>query len=246
MQNALFVGVSAQAALTRELDVIANNMANVSTTGFKARNARFQEFLMPVASADSFSGVDRRISYVIDNGTPLDLTQGSIEPDGNPMHVAVRGEAFLSVQTPNGIRYTRNGAFELNAAGTLVNSDGYAVQGDSGPIAIGQQETGLSVAPDGTVSTNLGTRGKIKLVTFAKPQGLKSEGANLFSSDEQPKAAGIEGRLESGALERSNVKPVIEMTRLMDVNRSYAMVSSVISRLDDLRGTAIRRLADVA
>ena len=246
MQNALFVGVSAQTALARELDVIANNMANVSTTGFKGRSARFQEYLMPVASADSFQRQDRRVSYVIDQGTPLDLSQGSIEPDGNPMHVAVRGDAFLAVQTPSGLRYTRNGAFELDPQGNLVNSDGFAVQGDGGAITIGQQETGLSIAPDGTVSTNLGVRGRVQLVRFADPRTLKNEGANLFSSETPGQPAGAEGRLEPGALERSNVKPVIEMTRLMDVNRTYSMVSSIVSRLDDLRGTAIRRLADIA
>ncbi|MER2265512.1 flagellar basal-body rod protein FlgF [Methylobacterium oxalidis] len=246
MQNALFVGVSSQVALQRELAVIANNMANVSTTGFKARNARFQEYLMPVASADSFKTSDRRLSYVIDQGTTLDLGQGPIEQTGNPLHVAVRGEAFLTVQTAQGLRYTRNGAFEFDPQGNLVTSDGYAVQGEAGPIAIGPQETGVQIGPDGTVSTNLGVRGRIRLVTFANPQRLQNEGANLYSSPDQPQPAGIAGRLESGALERSNVKPVIEMTRLMDVNRSYAMVSSVISRLDDLRGTAIRRLADVA
>lgn len=246
MQNALFVGVSAQAALARELDVIANNMANVSTTGFKARNSRFQEYLMPVASADSFQTRDRRVSYVIDTGTPLDLTQGPIEPDGNPIHVAVKGDAFLVVRTPAGERYTRNGAFEVDAQGNLVNSDGHVVQGDSGPITISQQETGLAIGPDGTVSTNLGVRGKVRMVKFDRPQSLTNEGVNLFSSRTQPLPAGIDGRLESGALERSNVRPVVEMTRLMDVNRSYTMVSSVISRLDELRGTAIRRLADVA
>ena len=246
MQNALFVGVSAQAALARELDVIANNMANVSTTGFKARNARFEEYLMPTASADSFRSPDRRISYVVDAGTPLDLTQGPVEADGNPVHVAVRGDAFLVVQTPAGERYTRNGAFELGAQSSLVNSDGYTVQGESGPITVSPQETGLSIAPDGTVSTNLGVRGRVRMVRFDRAQALTSEGGNLFSSKERPLPAGLDGRLEPGALERSNVKPVIEMTRLMDVNRSYAMVSSVISRLDDLRGTAIRRLADVA
>ena len=246
MQNALFVGVSSQVALQRELDVIANNMANVSTTGFKGRSTRFQEYLMPTASADSFQTPDRRVSYVIDQGTALDLGQGAIEPDGNPLHVAVNGEAFLGVQTPQGVRYTRNGAFEIDAKGTLVNSDGYAVQGEGGPITINAQETGLSIGPDGTVSTDLGVRGRVRLVTFANPQRLTNEGANLYASTEQPQPAGIKGRLESGALERSNVKPVLEMTRLMDVNRTYAMVSSVITRLDDLRGTAIRRLADVA
>lgn len=246
MQNALLVGVSSQVALQRELDVIANNMANISTNGFKGRNTRFQEYLMPVASAESFKKPDRRVSYVIDQGTALDLAQGSIEQTGNPLHVAVRGEAFLVVRTPNGDRYTRNGAFETDARGTLVTSDGYPVQGDGGPIQINPQETGIAIGPDGTVSTNLGIRGRVRLVTFANPQALANEGANLYASTAPPQAAGLAGRVEAGALERSNVKPVLEMTRLMDVNRTYTMVSGVISRLDDLRGTAIRRLADVA
>lgn len=246
MQNALFVGVSSQIALQRELDVIANNMANVSTTGFKARNTRFQEYLMPVASADSFATPDRRLSYVIDQGTTLDLGQGPIEQTGNPLNVAVKGPAFIAVQGKGGERYTRNGAFEVNAQGALVTSDGYPVIGDGGPITVNPQETGLSIGSDGTVSTNLGIRGKVKLVTFSDPRRLTNEGANLYASPEPARPAGLDGRLESGALERSNVRPVLEMTRLMDVNRSYAMISSVISRLDDLRGTAIRRLADVA
>jgi len=245
MQNAMLVGVSTQVALQRELEVVANNMANASTTGFKARNSRFQEYLMPVASADSFQKQDRRVSYVIDQGTDLDLGQGPIEQTGNPLNVAVRGEAFLVVRTPSGDRYTRNGAFETNAQGTLVNSDGYTVQGEAGPIQIGQQETGLSIGP-GTVSTNLGIRGRVRLVTFANPQALTNEGANLYASTAAPIPAGVAGRLEPGALERSNVKPVVEMTRLMDVNRTYSMVSGVISRLDELRGTAIRRLSEIA
>lgn len=246
MQNALFIGVSSQVALQREMDVIANNMANVSTTGFKGRSSRFQEYLMPVASADSFQRQDRRVSYVIDQGTALDLAQGPIELTGNPLHVAVRGEAFLVVRGPDGDRYTRNGAFETNAQGTLVNSDGFPVQGDGGPIQIGPQETGIAIGPDGTVSTNVGIRGRVRLVTFANPQTLTNEGANLYASPTPPQAAGLAGRLESGSLERSNVKPVVEMTRLMDVNRTYTMVSGVITRLDDLRGRAISRLAEIA
>ncbi len=246
MQNALLVGVSSQMALQRELDVIGNNMANVSTTGFKARSSRFQEYLMPVASADSFARPDRRLSYVIDQGTTLDLGQGPIEQTGNPLNVAIKGSAFIAVQSAQGERYTRNGAFEINAQGTLVTSDGDPVVGDGGPISINAQETGLAIGSDGTVSTNLGIRGKIKLVTFANPQRLTNEGGNLYASPEAATPAGLEGRVEAGALERSNVRPVIEMTRLMDVNRSYTMVSSMITRLDELRGTAISRLANVA
>lgn len=246
MQNALFVGVSSQVALQRELDVIANNMANISTNGFKGRNSRFQEYLMPVASADSFSRPDRRLSYVIDQGTTLDLSQGPIEQTGNPLDVAVKGSAFIAVQAQGGERYTRNGSLSVNAQGQLVTSDGYPVAGDGGPITVNPQETGLSIGTDGTVSTNLGIRGRIKLVTFANPGALVNEGGNLYSSTAPARPAGLDGRLESGALERSNVSPVLEMTRLMDVNRSYAMVTSIISRMDELRGSAISKLANVA
>ena len=100
MENALLIGLSRQVALGRELDVIANNMANVTTNGFKARSSRFREYLMPVASAESFPRPDRRLSYVIDAGTPLDIRSGAIEHTGNPLDVAIKGDAFLAVQTP--------------------------------------------------------------------------------------------------------------------------------------------------
>jgi flagellar basal-body rod protein FlgF len=245
VQNAQLIGLSSQMALGRELEVIANNMANVTTTGFKARATRFQEYLMPKASAETFQRPDRRLSYVIDSGTPLDLSQGPVEATGNPLNAAIRGEAFFAVQTPQGERYTRNGAFELNAQGQIVTSDGYPVLGEGGPIQIGQQETGLGLGPDGTVSTNQGTRGKLRLVTFANPQGLTNAGSNLYSSNTPAQPAGPQGRIEPGALERSNVRPVVAMSRMLEVNRTYQLVSDTVSRLDSLRGQAIQRLADV-
>ena len=189
MENALLIGLSRQAALGRELDVIANNMANVTTNGFKARNARFREYLMPAARADAFPRSDQQLSYVIDAGTPLDLSSGSIEATGNPLHAAIRGDAFFAVQTQAGERYTRNGAFEINSRGELVTSDGHIVLGQSGPITVGPEESGASITPDGRLTTNQGERGRIRLVRFAAPQLLKNEGANLFSAVE-PAAAG--------------------------------------------------------
>jgi flagellar basal-body rod protein FlgF len=245
MQNAILIGVSRQVALARELDVIANNVANVNTNGFKARQARFQEYLMPKASADAFPRSDRRLSYVVDNGTPLDTSAGAIERTGNPLDVAVSGDGFLAVQTPAGERYTRNGALQVDAQGRLVTSDGHPVLGDNGPISFSPQESGAAVAPDGTVSTTQGQRGKIRLVRFASPQSLENAGANLFSSTAPAQAAGNAVRLEPGAIERSNVKPVLEMSRLIDVNRTYTAVSGMVQRLDDLKRSAIQRLADV-
>ena len=246
MENALLIGLSRQVALGRELDVIANNMANVTTNGFKARASRFREYLMPVASAESFPRPDRKLSYVIDAGTPLDTSSGAIEYTGNPLDVAIKGDGFLAVQTPQGERYTRNGALELNPQGQLVTSDGHAVLGDNGPITFTPQESGIEIAPDGTVTSDQGQRGRIRLVSFENPQLLRNQGTNLFSSPNVGQAAGATSRLEPRAIERSNVKPVIEMSRLIEVNRSYSSVAGMVGRLDELRRTAISRLADNA
>lgn len=246
MQNAILIGVSRQTALARELDVIANNVANINTNGFKARQARFQEYVMPKASAEAFPRADRKLSYVVDSGTPLDLSNGTIERTGNPLDVAVSGNAFIAVQTAAGERYTRNGALQVDGQGRLVTSDGHAVMGDNGPISFSPQETGAAVGADGTVSTNQGQRGKIRLVRFADAKSLENAGGNLFSSTAAPQPAGPLARLETGAIERSNVKPVLEMSRLIDVNRTYTMVSGMVQRLDDLKRSAIQRLADVS
>jgi flagellar basal-body rod protein FlgF len=246
VENALLIGLSRQVALGRELDVIANNMANVTTNGFKARAARFREYLMPVASAETFPRVDRRLSYVIDAGTPLDTGAGAIEHTGNPLDVAIKGDAFLVVQTPAGERYTRNGALEINRQGQLVTSDGHPVLGENGPIVFTPEESGFNIAPDGTVTSDQGERGQLRLVRFDNPQTLRNEGANIFGSAAQALPAGATNRLQSGAIERSNVKPVIEMSRLIEVNRSYSSVAGMVGRMDELRRTAISRLADNA
>jgi flagellar basal-body rod protein FlgF len=243
MENALLIGLSRQTALGRELDVIANNMANVTTNGFKARQARFHEYLMENARADAFPLPDQVMSYVIDAGTPLDLSTGAIEATGNPLHAAIKGEGFFVVQTDAGERYTRNGAFELDSQGRLVTSDGHVVLGQSGPIAIGPEETGVAIAPDGAVTSSQGERGRLRVVQFLNPQQLANEGANLFSATEQPQPA-ADARVEGGALERSNVNAVIEMSRLIEVNRSYTSIANMIGRLDELRRSAISRLAD--
>jgi flagellar basal-body rod protein FlgF len=245
MENALLIGLSRQAALGRELDVIANNMANVTTNGFKARNARFREFLMPTARADAFARPDQQLSYVIDAGTPLDVTAGSIEMTGNPLNAAIKGDGFFAVQTAAGERYTRDGAFEIDGRGRLVTSDGHQVLGQNGPITIGPEDTNVSIAPDGTVLTTQGERGRLRVVRFANAQSLTNEGANLFASA-QPAQPDTASRVLSGAIERSNVKPVLEMSRLIDVNRSYTSISSMISRMDELRRSAISRLADAS
>lgn len=245
MENALLIGLSRQVGLARELEVIANNVANMNTTGFKARSLRFEEYLMPTASADAFMTPDKPLSYVVDKGSGLDFSGGAIERTGNPLDIAVKGDGVIAVSTPQGERYTRNGALQVNERGELVTSDGYRVLGDGGPITFDATETGIGIGKDGTVSSNLGPKGKIKLMAVPNPGQLQNAGFNLYSASSPLTAAGRDVMVESGAVEHSNVKPVIEMSRLIEVNRTYSTIAALLQRNDELSRTAVERLAAV-
>ncbi|WP_342361517.1 flagellar basal-body rod protein FlgF [Terrarubrum flagellatum] len=245
MENALLIGLSRQMALAREADVIANNVANVNTNGFKARSQRFEEYLMPVAKADSFPGAGQRLSYVLDGGVGLDVTQGAIERTGNPLDLAIQGDAFFTVQTPAGERYTRDGAFTLNSAGELVNASGFKVVGDGGVITFSPQDGDIEIGADGVINTKQGPRGQIKLVSFDNSRLLTSEGDNLFSSTAPSRPVGKDVKVSAGSVERSNVKPILAMSRLMEVTRAYQNITNMIQRTDELRGSAIQKLADM-
>lgn len=243
MENVSLISASRQMALRRELDVIANNIANVNTNGFKRRLAETREHQMPIASEGEFKGDDRKVSFTIEQGTILDTSVGTLEPTGNPLDVALSPDAYFTVRTPQGDRYTRNGALMLNANGELVNSDGHALLGDQGAFQFGSEETGITVASDGTVMTANGPRGKLRLASFANQQSLENVGANLFTSNSQPEPA-RSVRAQAGYVERSNVSPVLEMSRMIEVNRQYQNIANMMNRGDEVRRTAIQKLGE--
>ncbi len=244
MENVLLITLSRQMALRRELDVIANNVANVQTNGFKRRMSDTTEFQMPVASDDTFKrGSDRRISFVVDRGTPLDTSSGQLEPTGNPMDVAINGDAYFVVQTPQGERYTRNGAMMLNSQGQMVNSDGHVIVGEQGPYQFGSEERDIRIASDGTVSSSTGTRGKLRLVSFQNQQLLENAGANLFTTT-APAQPALQARVQSGYVERSNVRPVVEISRMIEVTRQYQNIANLMSKTDETRRNAIQKLGE--
>jgi flagellar basal-body rod protein FlgF len=246
MENAFLIGLSRQAALAREIDVVANNVANVDTNGFKRRSTVFEEHLMPNARHEEFRGRDRRLSYVWDKGTALAYSQGSLERTGNPLDVAIQGDPLFAVRTPGGERYTRNGSLAVNNRGELVNSDGHAMVTDQGSLTIGPTETDIKIANDGSITTSAGPRGKLKLVKVPNPQLLRNEGQNLFSTAAPLQLAEARDyRLVVGEIEKSNVKAVQEISRLMELSRAYQNVTSLMQRTDEIRRSAISRLADV-
>lgn len=250
MHNSLLVGLSRQVTLERQMDVIANNVANVNTNGFKADRSLFQEFLAGGAREDNFmAGRDRRISHVMDRATFRDLSQGAFEPTKNPLDVAIDGGGFFVVQTPQGERYTRDGSFQINNQGQLVNSSGYPVLGTGGPIQFQQTDKQINIAADGNVTVIEGTarvdsvRGKLRVVKFASPQALEKQGANLFSGTGATQDTASVVR--QGFVEKSNVNSVLEMSRLIEVNRTYSHIATLLQQQHDLHRSAIDKLADV-
>lgn len=243
IENAQLIGLSRQMALQRQMDVVANNLANINSTGFKAEAILFEEYVMPVASDRTFPSGSQQLSYVQDWATMHDLTAGSMTQTGNPLDVALSGEGFLSVEAPEGTRYTRNGALEINSEGVLVTQNGFPILSDGGnPIVFGADETGISITADGEITSSAGNKGRLAVVEFENPQELTRTGDTMFAGG-TPLAAATT-RVVQGALERSNVSGVGEMTEMIRVTRAYSSLADLMNKQDELRRSAIQRLGD--
>jgi flagellar basal-body rod protein FlgF/flagellar basal-body rod protein FlgG len=253
MENNSLVGLSAQMALRRQLDVVANNIANLNTTGYKADNTVFQEYLSPVARENRFGGADARLRFVHDRATWHDFGQGSLQQTGNPLDLAIEGSAFLVLQTERGERYTRSGALQINAQGQLVSVDGSPVLGDNGPIVFQPLDRDIAITPDGRITVTEGAnikteslRGKLRLVSFEQVHRLQKDGAAAFlAPDGVVPQVDAQAKVIQGAIEKSNVNGVLEMTRMIEITRAYAQSASLLQQQSDLRRNAIDRLAEV-
>jgi flagellar basal-body rod protein FlgF len=252
MQNMLLVGLSRQMTLERQMDVVANNVANVNTSGFKADRSLFEEYLQSGAHEDNFTSGDRRLSFVQDRGTFHDFSEGGTEQTKNPLDVAIDGRGFLVVQTPAGERYTRDGGLQINNLGQLVTAGGNPVLGASGPIVLQPTDHDISIAADGNISVQEGiahtdsVRGKLRMVSFADAQKLLKAGSNLYSAGAGTAAQpDTTSRVRQGFIEKSNVNSVTEMSRMIEITRTYTQISTMLQTQSDLHKSAIEKLADV-
>jgi flagellar basal-body rod protein FlgF len=250
MQNALYVGLSRQIALHREMDVIANNLANMDTNGFKADGVTFEEYLATKARVDRAAPADQRVAFVRESGSITDFSQGTLQQTGGALDLAIRGDGYFVVETPQGERYTRNGSFSLNEKGELVNQQGYRVRGQNGPLQFDQQDNSITFAREGTITAINGNqnqvieRGKIRLVRFDNQNSLVREGNGLYSAGGQaPQNVKETTSIVQGSLEKSNVNPIIEMSRMLEVMRAYQSLAGMMNKTDDLRKSAIDKLA---
>ena len=181
MENAILVTLSRQVTLQHKMDVIANNLANMNTAGFKSDEIKFEEYLSPVATDEGFKGQDKRVKFVSDPLMVRNLSAGSQRQTGRDLDVALSGEGWMVVNAPQGERFTRNGQLKLSGEGTLVTSEGYPVLGEGGEITFEPGETGIVIAKDGTISTSQGTKDKIRIVEFETPQSMKKARQQLVS-----------------------------------------------------------------
>jgi flagellar basal-body rod protein FlgF len=243
MENAQLITLSRQIALQRQMDVVANNMANINTNGFKSEGMLFEDYLMPKARDNDFGGTDDLLHYTEDWSTMNDMTNGPIEQTGNTTDVALEGKGFLSVQTPAGTRYTRNGSLEINAQGTLVDLDGNPVLGEGGPITFDSADTDITISRDGSISTSQGSKGKLAVVEFADPQSLMRQGDNYYSGTAGTPAT--DTSVVQGSIERSNVSGVTTMADMIRVQRNYETLANLMQQQDNLRNTAVQQLGNM-
>jgi len=252
MQNALYVGLSKQVVLRREMDVIANNLANMDTNAFKAEGVTFEEYLSSKARIGNAAAADQRVSFVRESGSTVDFTEGSLQQTNNPLDLAIRGEGYFVVDTPQGERYTRNGSFTLNDKGELVTMQGHRVRGQNGPIQFDQLDRNITIGREGTITAINGIqnqvieRAKLRMVRFDSQNTLVREGGGLYRAEGQTAQPVKEtSSVIQGSLEKSNVKPILEMSRMMEIMRAYSSISQMLTNSDNLRKTALDKLSEV-
>lgn len=244
MDNTLYVAMSRQMILRREMDIVANNIANADTAGFKVESLLSETDPKALAGKDSGP---RNVQYVLDKGMARDFGQGAMTTTGAPLDIAIEGDGFFQIATPGGERFTRDGRFTVDQAGRLVTSRGHAVGGDGGAeITIDPKKGPVSIARDGSISQGEERIGKIGVVRFASLTGLAKDGDGLYRNDANvaPEAA-PDARVHQGAVEGSNVNSVLEVTRMIEVTREYEKISKLMDQTAELDRRSIERLGRV-
>ena len=239
MQTPLYVGLSGQLALRRRLEVVANNVANMNTVGFRAENSLFAAHLVRAEQ-------NRQVAFVVDRATYTDMRAGTFEKTGNTLDVAIRGDGWLQVETPDGVRYTRDGRLNLSADGFLVTVNGEPVLDLEGqPIQIPEDVSAVDIRKDGTIMEGDRVFGQIGVVRLENLDALVREANGLYRASGEPVPSdGAE--LIQGMLESSNVQPIVAMTELIDLSRAYERVSSLVDNTHEVERKAIDRLGQVS
>ncbi|SHI82302.1 flagellar basal-body rod protein FlgF [Roseomonas rosea] len=243
MDNPGYIALSRLVAQNRATAVLAHNMANAETPGFRASRPVFADHLERQRGAQPVRGGES-LHFAMDRATWRDESAGPVQTTGNPLDVAISGEGLFSVQTPRGERYTRAGRFSLGPDGGIVDMEGNALLDTGGnPLRVAPGDTRLTIKGDGTLSSENGEIGKLRVVRFAEPQRLQAEGDRLLAAGAGQAPEVIERpALVQGALEGSNVRPVLEITRLTAETREFQFMAQFAEKEGERLSGAVERI----
>jgi flagellar basal-body rod protein FlgF len=243
MDTTQLVCLSQELSAYQSMDSIANNLANVSTPGFKGEAPKFQEYLDQEQPSEGQTGT-QSVSFVQQTGMMRDMSEGHIDITSAPFDAAINGSGYFVVQTANGTRYTRNGHFSLDQSGRIVDDAGDPIQGQGGDITIQQTDGDIHIAGDGTVSGINGQIGQLNIVDFADDRALVREGASLYSTTQIANTA-TDATVQQGAIESSNIQPVVEISKMIEVMRSYQAVINLSTSQANSEQQTLDKLATV-
>lgn len=247
MDNINYIALSRQMALWKQMDAVSNNMANMNTAGFKQDDTLFASYLVQTPEAAGIGSAP--LYFTEDFGTFQNFAAGAIVETGNTFDVAIEGDAFFCVETSAGEMYTRKGQFALNADGQIVTNDGAVVLSENNePFFIAPGEREVVITESGDVMTENGVIGRLKLAHFADNQKLLKVAGTMFENvaGNEMQVGTDNVRIAQGAIEKSNVNPIEEMTKLIKVQRSYEYVQQMIDNEHERLSNTISTYAQLA
>ena len=231
MDNTSYVALSRQTALWKQMEVVANNMANLNTVGYKAEDVSVAE--IDVKTKSDTTPFGRQVAFVHDLGTVRDPKEGPMHKTDAPLDVAIHGQGYFTLDSPSGPRYTRAGHFRLDENGMIVSGEGYPIlQSNNTPIIVAPNEADINIANDGTVSTENGQIGQMKIVSFNNEQDLKKVGDGTYITTATANTM-ARPYLSQGMLEDSNVEAISQMTQMLTVMRNYQSVQNILDNEQD-------------
>jgi flagellar basal-body rod protein FlgG len=225
MNAAMYKALSGAIVQMRRLEVIAQNLANVNTSGYKGEHLAFGEVLV-----GAFGQKEQMGGMVVVGEQRVDFSQGELQQTGNPLDLAIEGEGFFVLDTPRGVRYTRQGTFTLSSDGTVVTPLGDPLLGAAGPIRVEGKE--VKVTPEGTVLSDGVEIERIRVVRFANPLQLAKEGHSLFRAPESDAQAASAFRVLQGNLEQANVDSIGALVALITVQRQFEAYERALRSMD--------------
>lgn len=241
-----YVLLSHEQALKRRMDIVANNMANSSTVGFRREQPIFHEQVE--RAREALVDDAKPTSFVLDFRAIHDTSAGAFQPTGNPLDLMIEGPGYLAVQLPDGNNaYTRAGFIKVDDSGQLVTAGGEPILDEGGgPISVPQEEMAtLAIGRDGTVSTRTGTIGRIGITVFDDESGIEPRGDGMMNGNGGRVLPPEQTKLRTGGVEGSNVQPIAETTAMIDILRSYQSSIHMADSLNDMRKQAIGRLSRI-